>query len=91
MLQLQVGGQRENSSLQLSRLQARQGRDAKGKVAESAQDYNWMGILQPHRPWTNLRGSATQQQQQPQMPSVAQACPATVGEMSAPLHWGTTT
>jgi hypothetical protein len=36
--QLQVGGRVETSSLPLSRLQARQGRNAKQKVAESDQD-----------------------------------------------------
>jgi hypothetical protein len=33
---------------------------------------------------TILRGGATQQPQRPQLPSAVQACPATVGEMSAP-------
>jgi hypothetical protein len=32
----------------------------------------------------------TQQQQQPQPPSLAQTCLAIVGEMSTPLPWGTT-
>jgi hypothetical protein len=45
MLQLQVGGRRGTSSLQLSRLQPRQGRDAEEKVAGSAQDYNGKGVL----------------------------------------------
>jgi hypothetical protein len=57
MLSLQVGGRRGTSSLQLSRVQARQGRDAKEKVAESAQDYNGKDVLfQLHR-----RGGTTQQ------------------------------
>jgi hypothetical protein len=43
------------SSLQLLRLQARQGRDANEKVAESAQDYNGNGVLfQPPHPRTTL-------------------------------------
>jgi hypothetical protein len=63
MLQLQVDGRRGTSSLQLSRLQAGQGKDAKEKVAESAQDYIGKGVLfQPHHPRTTLRGGATQQQ-----------------------------
>jgi hypothetical protein len=45
ILQLQIGGQRGTSYLQLSRLQAHQGRDAKEKVSESAQDYNGKGVL----------------------------------------------
>jgi hypothetical protein len=45
MLQLQVGGWRETLFLQLSRPQANQGRNAKKKVAESAQDYNGKGVL----------------------------------------------
>jgi hypothetical protein len=62
MLQLQVGGRRGASPLQLSRLQARQGRDAKEIVAESGQYYNRKDVLfQPHHPRTNLRGGATQQ------------------------------
>jgi hypothetical protein len=40
MLKLQVTGRRGTSSLQLSSLQPRQGRDAEEKVAESVQDYN---------------------------------------------------
>jgi hypothetical protein len=36
MLQLQVDGRRGTSSLQLSRMQATQGREAEGKVTESA-------------------------------------------------------
>jgi hypothetical protein len=36
MLQLQVGGRSGTRSLQLSKLQARQGRDATEKVTESA-------------------------------------------------------
>jgi hypothetical protein len=53
MLQLQVGGPRGTSSLQLSRLQAR--------VAQKAQDYKGKGVLfQPHHPRTILRGSETQ-------------------------------
>jgi hypothetical protein len=64
MLQLQVGGRRETSSLQLLKLQAHQGRDVKEEVAESAQDYNRKGILfHPHHPRTILHGGATQQQQ----------------------------
>jgi hypothetical protein len=56
MLQLQVGGRRGTSSLQLSRLQARQGRNAKKNVAEIVQDYN------PHLSRTILRCGANQQQ-----------------------------
>jgi hypothetical protein len=47
----------------------------KGK-SQSAQDYNG----KPRHPRTILRGGATQQHAQ--LLSVAQACPATVGEMS---------
>jgi hypothetical protein len=62
MLQLQVGGRRGTSSLQLSMLQACQGRDAKEKFAESTQDYSGKGVFfQPHHPRTILHGSATQQ------------------------------
>jgi hypothetical protein len=62
ILQLQIGGQRGTSYLQLSRLQARQGRDAKEKVSESARDYNGKGVLfQPHHPRTILHGGAMQQ------------------------------
>jgi hypothetical protein len=40
-----------DSSLQLLKLQAHQGRDVKKKVTESAQDYNGKGVLlQPHQP-----------------------------------------
>jgi hypothetical protein len=61
MLQLKVGERRGTASLQLSRLQSRQGRDAKEKVAESAQNYNGKSVLfQPHRRWTILRGRAMQ-------------------------------
>jgi hypothetical protein len=38
VLQLQVGGRKETSSLQLSTLKAQQGREAKEKVAEIDQD-----------------------------------------------------
>jgi hypothetical protein len=62
MLQLLVGGRSGASSLQLSRLRARQGREAKEKVTESAKDYNGKEVLfQPHHPRTVLRGGATQQ------------------------------
>jgi hypothetical protein len=58
-------------------------------VAEHAQDYNRKGVLfPPHHPRTILHGGATQQhsqqQKQPHPPTTAQACPATVGKMSAP-------
>jgi hypothetical protein len=36
ILKLQVDGQKETSSLQITRLQAHRGRDVKKKVAESA-------------------------------------------------------
>jgi hypothetical protein len=69
MLQLQTGGRRGTSPLQLSRLQARQGIEAKEKVAEGAKDYNGKGVLfQPHHVKTILRRGATQQQPQPQQP-----------------------
>jgi hypothetical protein len=62
MLQLQIGGWRGTSSLQVSSLQSLQGRDAKEKVTESTQDYNRKGILfQPHHPRAILHGGATQQ------------------------------
>jgi hypothetical protein len=49
--QLQVGGWRGTSSLQLLRLQARQGRDAKEQVAKSAKEYNGKDVLfQAHYP-----------------------------------------
>jgi hypothetical protein len=42
--------------------QARHGRDAKEKPAESAQDYSGKGVLfQPHHPRVIFRGGATQQ------------------------------
>jgi hypothetical protein len=76
MLQLQVGGRRGTSTLQLSRLQPRQGKDAKDKVAGNAKKYIVKGVLfQPHYPRTVL-GGAAQQQQQPHPSPVAQACPA---------------
>jgi hypothetical protein len=56
-------------------MQARQGRDAKEKVAESAQDYNGNGVLfQLYHPRTIFRSNTQQQQQQQQswLPSVAQ-------------------
>jgi hypothetical protein len=68
MLQLQVGGWRGTSSLQLSRLRARQGRQAKEKVGESASHPT------PGLSFAAMLRSNTQQQQQPQPPSVAQAC-----------------
>jgi hypothetical protein len=75
MLQLQDGGRRGTSSLQLSRLQARQGRGAKEKVAESAQDYNRKGVLfKPHHPRTILRGGATQQHTATAAISAALSC-----------------
>jgi hypothetical protein len=43
-------------------MQAFQGRDAKGKVVENAEEYNLKGVLfQPHYPRTVLHGSAMQQ------------------------------
>jgi hypothetical protein len=55
------------------------------KVADSTQDYNRIGVLFIlHCPWTVLRGSTTQQQRQPHPSPDEQACPATVGKMSAP-------
>jgi hypothetical protein len=75
MLQLQVGGQRGTSSLQLSRLQARQGRDSKEKIAESAQDYNGKCVLfQPHHPRTIPRGGAVQQHTITEAASAALSC-----------------
>jgi hypothetical protein len=62
MLQLQVGGQRGTSSLQLSRLQVCQGRDEKEKVAESTQNYDGKGVLfEPHYPRTILYSGAAHQ------------------------------
>jgi hypothetical protein len=79
MLQLQGVGRRGTSSLQLLKLLARRRRDTKEKVAESAHAFRGMGVLfQSHHPRIILRSST---QQQP--PSVAQACTATVGGMSA--------
>jgi hypothetical protein len=52
MLQLQRG----TSLLQLSKLEACQRRDAKGKVAENTQDCNRKGVLlKPHHPRTVLQ------------------------------------
>jgi hypothetical protein len=89
MLQLQVGERRGTASLQLSRLQARRGRDAKEEVAERTQDYNWKGVhFQPHHPRTTLRGGATQQHTATAATSSALSCTVclvTVGEMNA-LH-----
>jgi hypothetical protein len=83
MLQLEVGEWKETSSLQLSKLQVCQGRYAKKKVTESAQDYNGKGpLFQPHHPRTFLHGGAAQQQ--PQLPSFSQAGPATLGKIIAP-------
>jgi hypothetical protein len=85
MLQLQVGGRTGTSFLQLSRLQECQGTDAKEKVAEDAQDYNGEGVLfQPYQSRTTLRDGATQQHTATTSVTLnAQACPATVGDMSA--------
>jgi hypothetical protein len=83
MLQLQVGGCRGTSSFQLLRLQAHQGRDAKEKVAESTQDF-FSSHTTPGLPFAAVQCSNTTQEQQPQPTSVAQAWPATVGEMNAP-------
>jgi hypothetical protein len=56
MLQVSVGGRRGTSSLQLSRLQIRHGRDTKEEIAERTQGYNGKGVLfQPHHPRTILR------------------------------------
>jgi hypothetical protein len=65
----------EPQSLQLSRLKARQGRDAKEKVVERAQDYNGKGVLfQPHHPKTVLRGGAMQQHKARAVVSAALIC-----------------
>jgi hypothetical protein len=62
MLQPQVWRPGGTPSLQLSRLQAHQGRDAKEKVAVSAEVYKVKDVLfQPRHPRTILRGGATQQ------------------------------
>jgi hypothetical protein len=51
----------------------------KEKVTESTQDYHRKGVLfQPHHPRTVFHGGATQQQQQPQLLLVAQACPSSL-------------
>jgi hypothetical protein len=69
MLQLQVLRRRGTSSLKLSRLQSRQGRDAKERVVERNQGYNRKGVLsQPQHYWTLRGGPAHQQQQQQQQP-----------------------
>jgi hypothetical protein len=68
MLQLKVGGRREISSIELSRLQARQGRDAKEKVAERAQT--------PHHPRAVLRGGVTQQHTATAAASATLSCTA---------------
>jgi hypothetical protein len=83
MLQLQAGGRRGTSPLQLSSLQARQETGAKEKVADSAQNYNGKDVLfQSNHLWTVLHGGTTQEQPRP--PPVAQACPTTVGEIVPP-------
>jgi hypothetical protein len=75
-----VGGRRGTSSLQLSRLQARQGQDAKEKAAESVQDYKGRVLSSSHTTpglqvsFAAVLRSNTQQHQQPQPPQVAQAC-----------------
>jgi hypothetical protein len=62
MLQAQVGGGRGTSSLQLPRLQPRQGQDPKEKVAENAQGCIGKGVyFHPHHPWTVLCGGTAQQ------------------------------
>jgi hypothetical protein len=72
MLQLQVGGRRGTSFLQLSRLQAHQGRHVKEKVAERAKDYP----ATPTQDYPSQRCYATTQpQQQAQLSSFAKACP----------------
>jgi hypothetical protein len=60
---------------------ATQGRDEKEKVAEGAHDYNGKDVLFSHTaPGLSaaVLRSNTQQQQQPQPPSVTQACSKSV-------------
>jgi hypothetical protein len=80
LLQLQVGAHRATSSHQLLTLQACQGRDPKDKVAEHKR-LEWEECstslqLYPSQ-WCY---ATTQEQHKPQLPSVAQACPAKVAE-----------
>jgi hypothetical protein len=57
-----------------------------GESRRERREYNGKGVLfQSYHPRTILCGGATQQQQQPQPPSVTQVCPATVGQMSSPF------
>jgi hypothetical protein len=84
-LQLQVGEWKGTSSLQLSRLRACQGRDANEKVSDSTPRLQRAVLFQPHHPKI-IRGGATQQ---PQPPSVAQACPVIVEERIAPPFFET--
>jgi hypothetical protein len=80
----QVGGRRGTSSLQLSRLRARQGQDAKEKAAESAQGYNGKGALfQPHLPRTILRGGATKQHTATTAASTALSCTGLLHSLEA--------
>jgi hypothetical protein len=59
----------------MNRLQARQGQDAKEKVAESAQDYNGKGVLfQPYHPKTVLPSGPTQQHTATAAVSAALSC-----------------
>jgi hypothetical protein len=72
---LKVGERRGTSFLQISRLQARQERDAAEKVAESAKDFNWKGIIfQPHHPRTTLSLGATKQNIATTAASAALSC-----------------
>jgi hypothetical protein len=77
-----VGGRSGASSLQLSRLQAHQGRKAKEKVAESTQvDTGKEVLFQPHQPRTILHGSAMQKH-------TAMTASASLSCMGLPHHSG---
>jgi cytoskeletal protein RodZ len=87
MLPQQVVGRRGTSSHQLSRLQARQDEMQKRKPLRAPKTTMGSVVCSSH---TNLGlvfmvalCSNIQQQQQPQLPSVTQACPATMKEKSA--------
>jgi hypothetical protein len=65
------------------RLQASQVRDAKVKVAECVEDYNGRGMfssshMTPGLSFIAVLCSNTQQEQQPQLPLVAEACIASL-------------
>jgi hypothetical protein len=86
MLQLQVGGRRETSSLQISRLQARQGREAKQRVEKNVQDCSGNGSL----PVASAQGDATQQHTATAAALSCTGLPSHSRRNKCPFPWDTT-